>query len=114
MFILTPLRSADHRSPGSRGPRAPKPRENLAPHGVVPVSKGGASGHGCNPPRPAAQDFVFRAEEDLGILAVRKRLKPRIRQEIRGRPLPDVTQQLQDTFWRGAGVIGARRTRAQV
>jgi 5-dehydro-2-deoxygluconokinase len=68
--------------------------EDLPPDRVVPVAERAPAGHRADPERPAAQHLVLRAEEHLRVLLVRPGLEPRVRQEVRARPLPDVPDQL--------------------
>jgi hypothetical protein len=46
-------------------------------------------------PRAAAQHLVARAEEDLGVLAVRVGAEARVAAEVARRPLPDVAEHAQ-------------------
>src|SRR4029453_6818009 len=71
--------------------------ETLSPDGVIPVPEGVPDRVRADGPGTAAEYLVITAEEDGRILRVRKRAKPRIRLEVRGRPLPDVANHLLDT-----------------
>src|SRR5262249_59419450 len=79
----------------SRGrPRGPEPGEDLPPDRVIPVPERAAAGNRRHAERSAAQHLVLRAEEHLGVLLVRPRHEPRVRQEVRVCPLPHVTDKL--------------------
>src|SRR5262245_59772127 len=68
----------------------PEAAEDLAADRVVPIAEGGAHGARARCPRPSAKNFVFRAEEGLGVFGVGKWLEAGVLSEVAGRPLPYV------------------------
>src|SRR5262245_32217494 len=77
-------------------PSAPKASKDLTPDGVIPIPEGVPDRVRCDGPGTAAEYLVVTSEEDGRILRVGKCAKPRIRLEVRGRPLPDVADHLLD------------------
>src|SRR6202020_2760041 len=75
--------------------RQPHAREDLAALRVVPVAKRRARDAPVSGPRPAAQNQVIPAEEDLGVLAIGIRDEPRIAAEATARPLPHLARSRQ-------------------
>src|SRR5690349_8771086 len=59
-------------------------------------------------PSSAAKHLVLVAEEDLGVLRIRKRLESGVSDEVGARPLPDVAQHLNRAALRGTVAVGAR------
>src|ERR1700716_4571400 len=101
-----------HSSLGAPG--TPESREDLAADRVVPVAER-APDRGCvGAERPAAQDLVIRAEEHLGVFAIRERREARISVNVGAGPLPDVPDQLVHAEPRRAGRVRADLGRAQV
>ncbi len=84
----------------------PESAEDLAADRVVPVAERASTRHLVGAERAAAQHLVVAAEKHLGVLGVRERLEPGVRLEIRGGPLPHVTDQVMHTG-RG-GTVGVR------
>src|ERR1700730_19448209 len=83
-------------SGGSRrgGTGRPEPGEDLPPDRVIPVPERAPAGHRADGERPAAQHLVLGAEEHLRVLLVRPGAEPRVGEEVRARPLPDVPDEL--------------------
>ncbi len=77
-----------------RGTGGAEPGEDLPPDRVVPVPERAPAGHRADRERPAAEHLVLGTEEHLRVLPVGPGAKPRIRTEVRTRPLPDVPDQL--------------------
>ena len=85
-------------------------REDLAADGQVPVAEAGSDHVAARRPRPAAQDLVLVAEEDLRVLGVGEGLEAGVGGEVGARPLPDVAQHLHRAAIRGGvGVSAGRR-----
>lgn len=72
-------------------PPGPEAGEYLAALRVVPVAEGDARNELIGGKRAAMQDTVLLAEEDLGVRTIGKRAEAGVREEVRRRPLPDVS-----------------------
>src|SRR6516225_5533346 len=101
------------RGKGHTGPGGPEAGEDLPPDGVVPVPERAPAGHRADRERTAAEHLVLRTEEHLRVLPVGPGAKPRIRAEVRTRPLPDVPDQLPGPARRRPGRIRAGRRGTQ-
>src|SRR4026207_1946840 len=98
-------RRCQKRDRPSRVPRAAESTEDLSSDWIIPVTERVTNCAGTRCPRATSQHLVLRAEEFLGILLVRKALKPGIAVEVARCPLPDIADHPITADWRDVALV---------